>query len=268
MGLLLKATAFGVPDDNPYHTILLRNPFGLNPPVVQPTNTPVEPPRTIKFNGITMIRGNKKAFFTILGKDPKEAPKYVSLSETERADFLEVTKIFRETGEVEIVNSGVKMVLNFKNNGNQPDKGIPQAVAQVPIAPSSAGVVYNPGGDTRVASLGQPGSPLPAGNGGIVPNSGPMNGVASLGAISGVVYQPAMTASRGSAAAQTPANIDPAQQRLQMLAEHAAQTAAYERGEGATYYKPQTDPKVFSPNGVMAVQKRIPPPLPLPPGVQ
>ncbi len=126
--------------DNPYHTIVERNPFGLNPPpTVTPTNV-VESPRNIKFNGITAVRGKKKAFFTIAGKDPKDPPKFVTLSVSERDDILEVTKIFKEEGEVEVVNSGVKMVLNFKKNGNQPNAA---PVAGVPAAVPSA-VVYSP----------------------------------------------------------------------------------------------------------------------------
>jgi hypothetical protein len=136
--------------DNPYHTIVDRNPFGLNPPVVVnnvPTN---DPPKNVKFNGVTKAGGHKRAFFTIPGKD-KEPPLYVTLGEGEKADVLEVNKILEDEGEVEVVNAGIKMVLNFKNNGNKgailaPQPGAPpQPVPIIPQAPPNpANAVFNP----------------------------------------------------------------------------------------------------------------------------
>src|SRR5688572_9443526 len=108
--VLLFHSSFAVTPDNPYYTILDRNPFGLNPPVPVSTNVPVEPPRNIKFNGITDVGGRRKAFFTIPGKDAKDPPQYVTLAENEIIDILEVTAIRKEEGEVDVVNSGIKMV--------------------------------------------------------------------------------------------------------------------------------------------------------------
>ncbi len=143
---LLSVTSQAVTADNPYHTILDRNPFGLNPPIVS-SNAPTEsPPINVKFNGIADVGGRRKAFFTIPGKGPKDPPRYVTLAETERSDVLEVTKIFKNEGEVEVINTGVKMVLNFKNNGNIVPTApqIASAVgAQMAASPSPSSVVYS-----------------------------------------------------------------------------------------------------------------------------
>ncbi|MDB6024912.1 MAG: hypothetical protein JWM68_1135 [Verrucomicrobiales bacterium] len=164
--------------ENPYHTILDRNPFGLNPPVVvTPTNT-TEPPRNVKFNGITNAGGRKKAFFTIPGKEPKDPLQYVTLSEGEKTDILELSKISEDEAEVEVVNSGIKMVLNFKNNGNkgatlapQPGAppGPPMPVPQPQTAPNPGAAVFNP-------NAVNPAVAQPVGEAGLVPQPTNPNG--------------------------------------------------------------------------------------------
>jgi hypothetical protein len=149
--LLAHCATQALTNDNPYNTIIDRNPFGLNPPPPPPTNAPPEPPKNVKFNGITNVGGKKRAFFTIQPKDGKEQPQYVSLAENESANNLEVTQINEADAEVEVVNSGIKMVLNFKNNGNKP-----ATLAQPPGAPHMGGMAPPqpmpiPGGGSPVA---------------------------------------------------------------------------------------------------------------------
>jgi hypothetical protein len=263
LGVVLFNSSIGaVTSENPYHTILDRNPFGLNPPPPIATNCTVPPPKDIKFNGITYLGGRKRAFFTIPGKEPKDPPQYVTLSENEKSDVLEVTKIFKEEGEVEVINSGIKMILNFKNNGSKGMAAPPMnqaAVAAVPLPVVAGAPVYTPVNNGGSAPL----SP--------VYNSQINHGqsvIAGTSGQSGAVFQGGMVARGGgqSRIGGDPAEgIDPVTQRMNMESRHLAQTAAYERGETLTRFKPQTDPKVFSPGGVVPVQRPAIPPPPLPP---
>lgn len=257
--LLFPLSIPAVSPENPYHTILDRNPFGLNPPPAVSTNTPVEPPRNIKFNGITYVGGKRKAFFTIPGKDPKDPLQYVTLGENESTDILEVTEIRKEVGEVDVVNSGIKMVLSFKNNGN---KGMPgtspiAAAAPVPI-PAALSPVYASAGNNPVVA-GQTGFNRAGESTSFQPNSLSPNPVVYNG---GVVRS--QISGRMSASGQESA-IDPVQERMNMLAQHAIATAASERNDPITVYKPQTDAKVYSPGGVAVTRRPPPPPPPLPP---
>ena len=175
-----------VTPENPYHTIVDRNPFGLNPPAPVDTNAVVAtPPKNVKFNGITKAGGHKRAFFTIPGKD-KEPPQYVTLAEGEKVDVLEVSKIFEDEGEVEVVNSGIKMVLNFKNNGNKgatiaPQPGAPTPVPIVPQPnPNPSAAIYNPNAANPAVVQPSPGleggavpPPTPNANPGVNPQAPP-----------------------------------------------------------------------------------------------
>lgn len=172
---LVVSVGRGVAPENPYHTIVDRNPFGLNPPIVTTNQPDLNPPKNVKFNGITKAGGHKRAFFTIPGKEPKDPPQYVTLGEGEKADVLEVSKIFEDEGEVEVVNAGIKMVLNFKNNGNknaviapQPNVGQPAPPVPQPIPGNPAAAVYNPNANNPVVvqppSLENPAVPPPAPN--------------------------------------------------------------------------------------------------------
>ena len=168
---LFVSISRAITPENPYHTIVDRNPFGLNPPVVVSTNIPPDPPRNVKFNGITNAGGKKKAFFTIPGKEPKDPLQYVTLSEGEKTDILELSKISEDEAEVEVINSGIKMVLNFKNNGNKgailaPQPGMPPG-APIPMAPpqpipNPAAAIFNP-------NAVNPAVAQPIGEAGVVP---------------------------------------------------------------------------------------------------
>jgi hypothetical protein len=260
--------------DNPYHTILDRNPFGLNPPPsVSTTNAQPEPPRNVKFNGITQIAGKTRALFTIMGKDPKDPPKYVSLAINEKSDVLEVLNIERSEGQVEVVNSGVKMVLNFKDNGNKGAAPIAVASAPmaapvpVPVAPVSAPAVYNPG--SSVANAGSPvygGAPSFSNGsynrGPVQPQGAVFNGNAAAStAIAGLRLGGGSTTH--ITRDQEP-EVDPVQQRLAMLANHARESQAFENGEPMVIPKVIEDSHVAGGIPTNVKRPRLPPP-PLPP---
>src|SRR5687767_13779834 len=75
-GIMAKAA------ENPYKIILQRNAFGLGSP---PTNIvsvplpPADPPPTIKFSGISALRGEKRAWFILTGPKPGDKPDYWDL---------------------------------------------------------------------------------------------------------------------------------------------------------------------------------------------
>ena len=137
--------------ESPYQAIVERNVFGLNPPPPPMTNNPAadEIPANIKFTGITMLGEQKKAWFIIQPKDPKEKPSYLSLPEGERSGVIEVVKIDEGSGEVKVLTGGKEMTLNFKENGNK--------VNAVPIAPA----IPTPG--IAIPGRAVPGVPPPPG---------------------------------------------------------------------------------------------------------
>src|SRR5262245_53388237 len=70
--VVMGETAWATIPDR-YQTILDRNAFGLNPPAPVETNTPPPtPPANVKLTGFADTFGQKKAYFMILPKDPKE----------------------------------------------------------------------------------------------------------------------------------------------------------------------------------------------------
>ena len=244
IGLSLNAATA----DNPYHSIVDRNPFGLNPPVFAPTNNSVEPLKTIKFNGISSIGNSKKAFFTILGKDSKTPPQYVAIAENEKVDVIEVVKIANE-GEVEVINSGTKMTLNFKENGNKQSSPPPMtATAPLPtIGANPLSVVYGA-------------QPVPVNSPSVVQQNGVMSINTAQPEQAGVVFS---MNPRGGKAAEMTQEVDVVNQRMNMLAEHMISTATYEKGLGQPIYHP--DPKIASPQPTDNRKRPLPPPPPMPP---
>lgn len=113
---------------NPYAPVVVRNIFGLNPPPpIDPNATTAEPPVKITPNGIMSIFGQLQVLFKVAGK-PAGKDAYI-LTEGQRQDDIEVTKIDEKNG-----------IVTFNNHG------IVQALPLVPAAPSStpASVLGNP----------------------------------------------------------------------------------------------------------------------------
>ena len=110
---------------NPYLVIVERNAFRLNPPPPPPAPPTKEAELpTVKFSGVMINRGKTNALFAVTSKPgakpAKETPdtKYLSLSEGDRdPSGVELVKIMRGGENVEILNSGTRMVLNQKDNG-------------------------------------------------------------------------------------------------------------------------------------------------------
>jgi hypothetical protein len=151
------------PEDpaNPYFVIAERNVFHLVP--IPPPPEPEKPKEdlpVIQISGFVKIGKSTKALFTSAPKDKKEGPTYYSLAEGETQGFLELVRIHPDKGEVEIVNSGVKMTLSLKEDSpkntitSAPSPGIrPQdGFHRGPRMPGMPGFppMGGPGGPARV----------------------------------------------------------------------------------------------------------------------
>jgi len=94
---------------NPYAPLVARNIFGLNPPVVVDPNADKTPPPKITPNGIMSVFGRVQVLFKTagpgkLGKS-SEDESYI-LSQGQRQDDIEVTKIDEKNGVVTFNNHG------------------------------------------------------------------------------------------------------------------------------------------------------------------
>jgi len=107
--------------DNPYNPVVERNVFDLHdpppPPEPKPTNAP---PPNIHLTGITTILGKKQAYFMLQsapvpGK-PAGQDRYMTLSEGQRQDVLEVLEINPKSKMVKISNSGNVSTITFETN--------------------------------------------------------------------------------------------------------------------------------------------------------
>jgi hypothetical protein len=125
-----------------YQTILDRNAFGLVPaPEVKPQEAP-PPPVNIKLTGFATIGGERRVYFTIPPKDPKDVQQYINLAEGQRDGTLEVISIAESEGEVRIRNGGTDMVLSLKKDGFQPAKLAP-GMTPAPMPPMPLGPAPN-----------------------------------------------------------------------------------------------------------------------------
>jgi hypothetical protein len=163
-GLLLQAVSSALGDVNPYLSIVERNAFALRPPppppeVIHPPKK--ETPTKVYLTGITLLGGQKKAWFVVSDpkapNDPNRA-KNVSLKEGQQSGDLEVLQIFEKTGAVNVMHEGQEMMLNFKNNFN---KSV--AISIPGAAPGPALVLPGrppvPSGVPTPPVAGQPGIP-------------------------------------------------------------------------------------------------------------
>lgn len=98
-----------VSPNNPYVPIVVRNIFGLNPPQPVDTTAP-EPPSNITPNGIMTIFGTTQVLFKVAipprPPEPATEKSYI-LSEGQRQDDIEVTRIDEKAGIVTFNNHGV-----------------------------------------------------------------------------------------------------------------------------------------------------------------
>jgi len=106
--------------ERPYATIVSRNMFGLVPiPPSPPAEPPVEvdPPPKIAINGIMSIFGNLQVLFKVTPKAKPGQPvvdEAYTMSEGERQDEIEVTKIDQSAGTVTFNNHGIEQTLTLE----------------------------------------------------------------------------------------------------------------------------------------------------------
>lgn len=200
--------------DKPYAAMVARNIFNLVP---IPANTapeapPTDPPPKITLNGIMSIFGKWEALFKVAadkpkpGQPPAKEEAYV-LSEGERQDEIEVTKIDEPASLVTFNNHGVVQELPLANapNASGPapaggGAGVPGLAPTRGMLPGGAGVGASHFGQGRNPPGGNPsarGNPATGGN----PNASAMP---SLGG----------TAPGGNNGAQPQENLSPEAQVL------------------------------------------------------
>ena len=155
-------------DSYPYAVIVVRNAFGLNPapPPQAPPAAPEPDLPEVIFSGTAGIQGRMKAMFALKFKDPKkaqESPTYMSLAEGETSGPVQLVKINPSGEEVEILNSGTRVMLTMKDNGFE-RKGAPATGAT-----ALPGMRQLPGG----AGVPLPGAPPQAAAPGATADSGP-----------------------------------------------------------------------------------------------
>ena len=157
------------PTENPYRTIVERNPFGLKPPPPPaPAPQPVaEQAKTdLKLTGITWF-GSPKAYF--IATQPKDnKTEYFSLGLDEKKDGIEVLAIEEGAKSVRIRNAGVETLMTFATHGVAPPVG-PTAPAATP------GVSGVPGAGFGMPGVGGTVQNMPVTTGyapGISPSSG------------------------------------------------------------------------------------------------
>ena len=121
---------------NPYAPVVVRNIFGLNPPpLVDPNAKSIEPPVKITPNGIMSIFGQLQVLFKVGGKPPGQDA--YTLSEGERQDDIEVTKIDEKAGIVTFNNHGIVQALPL----------VPATASSTPAPASALGNPGVPGGN-------------------------------------------------------------------------------------------------------------------------
>lgn len=137
------------PTSDRYKVILVRNPFGLNPPPPpeppEPEPEP-EPDVDIYLTGISTLLGKKRAFLKT--DDPKETEKekkirYYSLKIGEEQDQIRIVDIDVDAGVVRIAYKGDKQDLNLKEHGIE--KKVAKGGGGKPGQPGAAGRKLPPG---------------------------------------------------------------------------------------------------------------------------
>jgi hypothetical protein len=141
--------------DNFYRVIVDRNPFGLQPPRVNPPTVPTNKPPDkvdVKFTGITSDSTGKKAWLVIPTPPNKrdQHPQYLSLREQESQGDIQVLEIDDKENTVKIANAGSTVVLTFKDHGFPTPTMVAMAMpgnvlpAGVPGALPAPGIVQLP----------------------------------------------------------------------------------------------------------------------------
>jgi hypothetical protein len=124
---------------NPYAPIVARNIFHLNPPQAADATADANPPPKITPTGIMTIFGTRQALFTADGVikpgQPGKTESYI-LSEGQRQDDIEVTRINEKSGVVTFNNHGTVQEIPLVK---APANAIPTPVAMAVALPDSRG---------------------------------------------------------------------------------------------------------------------------------
>ena len=132
-------------DNDPYGSIVRRNIFALNAPVIPNPNQNAPPPPTITATGIMTIFGATQVLYKVTGNtEPRQSPakeqSYI-LSVGERQDDIEVVKIDEEGEIVTFNNHGVTQLIPLTKGSSQsgPMPTLPNFQPGVPTALSGGG---------------------------------------------------------------------------------------------------------------------------------
>jgi hypothetical protein len=131
--------------NNPYTPIVAHNMFGLNPPQTADASADVNPPPKITPTGIMTIFGSRQVLFTVdatskPGQPPGKSGSYI-LSEGQRQDDIEVTRINEKSGVVTFNNHGVVQEIPLIKA---------PAITTTPTMPTS--ITVNSGPSTRTVA--------------------------------------------------------------------------------------------------------------------
>ncbi|MCX6896604.1 MAG: hypothetical protein NTZ16_14145 [Verrucomicrobia bacterium] len=207
---LIPAARAVVSGDNPYKSIVERNPFGLLPPPPPPPPPDTNPPPSnIKLTGITTILGIKNALLMAQEPGPGGKSQSYILTEGQREGQIEVLTIDSVAGSVKVSNAGAVATLTFDKDGMK-------APAAPATAPGTMPTLFRPG--MPIPPAPAPGQPVPTGNynpiqpgGGTVPSANPGSGLRQIPTRS--LRMPQSSAQLNAPAAQS--TLSPEEQILQ-----------------------------------------------------
>ena len=216
--------------NNPYEPIATRNIFGLNPPQA-PAPIDNTPPATITPDGIMTIFGTAQVLFKVAVPPRPPAPaseKSYILSEGQRQDDIEVTRIDEKAG-----------IVTFNNHG------VVQAIPLVKAPPISTPtpVVMNSGFVPSGAAPGGFGGPGGPGGGNFARfggGSGPNGNMGNMGNNGRNPGNPGGPGFGSATSAGGPAQpqLTPEEQMIMIAAQHAQ---AQQAGDPIAKIFPPTD---------------------------
>lgn len=200
---ILATAGFGVAcaiadttgEDSAYGAISNRNAFHLNPAPspAAPVQKTVDLPKLV-LSGFYKVGGNTRVLLAMPPRDQTGVTKYFNLAPGERDTPVEVVKISAEKGEVDIINSGMRMTLSLASNGAVAMAAPSQPAGGAPPVPGMPGGkqarTLSPGVPQPAALLAAAATPATSGNSAVVVSGGDSgslaesaNGSANGGAI-------------------------------------------------------------------------------------
>jgi hypothetical protein len=194
-------------DANHYGAISNRNAFHLSSPPLSaaPEQKVVDVPKLV-INGFYKIGGNTRVLLAMPPKGKDDVTKYFNLAAGERDSSVEIVKINAGKGEVEIINSGTRMILSLASNAAVAKVASSETAGGAPPAPDlSAGHktgVLSPGASQPTEHLAGVASATPGANSAVATSGGDSGSGSSSASDSGsgVVYAGGFAPGRNIAA--------------------------------------------------------------------